>query len=236
MTAGTPDAVSGSCRCGRSHCRAVSLCSTQYFDYCFSRCCFAVEAVEHAPYKSKSWSGVGGRAHRLPPKLWLSLRRMPPCLPPSFPFLPCLLPRTCCFRYYCLPIKHLSSFLPDFLASLLPTFIPSFLPSMRPFCLPQLSLYSWNDHPNLRRHWTIKKSSQKSKHGKNCAGFVALLQWTSNWFQRSRNNYIAKQYQNALLAATSLTCSNVAKDFKIMMHGHWLICNLFLLRDVTCAA
>ena len=41
--------------------------------------------------------------------------------------LPSLLPRTCCIRYYRLPIKHLSSWLPSFLASLLPSFLPSFL-------------------------------------------------------------------------------------------------------------
>ena len=62
--------------------------------------------------------------------LWLSLRRMPP----SFPFLHSLLPRTCCIRYHRLPIKHLlpfflPSFLPPFLYSFLPCFLSSFLPS-----------------------------------------------------------------------------------------------------------
>ena len=103
---------------------------------------------------------------------------------------------------------------------------------MLPFCLPQLSLFVKRSSQSAKAQ-DIKKSSQKSKHGKNCAGFVALLQWTSNSFQKKQtqktgnNDYIAKQNQNALLAATSLTCSNVAKHFKIMIHGHWLICNLF---------
>ena len=104
------------------------------------------------PYKSKSWSGVGGGRTASHQMLWLSLRRMPPCLPPSFPFLPCLLPRTCCFRYYCLPIKHLSSFLPDFLASLLPTFIHCFLPSFHASFLPSSTQFIF-----------VKRSSQSAK-------------------------------------------------------------------------
>ena len=58
----------------------------------------------------------------------------------------------------------------------------------------------------------------KSKHWKNCAGFVASLQWTSNGFQRSRNKRRATVLQllNSIkahfnpvkcsLAATSLAC------------------------------
>ena len=70
--------------------------------------------------------------------LWLSLRRMPPC----FLFLPSLLPRTFCIKYYWLPIKHLSSLLPCFLPlffflpSFLPSFIPCFLPSFPTSFLP----------------------------------------------------------------------------------------------------
>ena len=69
--------------------------------------------------------------------LWLSLRRMPP----SFPFLPppSLLPRTCCIRYYRLPIKHLSSLLPSFIPSFLHPFLPYFLSScFLPCFLPSL--------------------------------------------------------------------------------------------------
>ena len=57
-------------------------------------------------------------------------------LPSSF--LPCLLPGTCCVRYYCLSIKHLASLLPFlsrpsfFIPSFLPSFFPSFLPSFLP--------------------------------------------------------------------------------------------------------
>ena len=58
----------------------------------------------------------------------------------------------------------------------------------------------------------------KSKHGKNCAGFVALVQWTRNGFQRSRNkrrgtvlqllNSIKAHFNpvKCSLAATSLAC------------------------------
>ena len=45
-------------------------------------------------------------------------------------------PGTCCVRYYCLPIKHLSSLLP-FRPCLLPSSLPPFLPCL-PFFLPSL--------------------------------------------------------------------------------------------------
>ena len=66
----------------------------------------------------------------------------------------------------------------------------------------------------------------KSKHRKNCAGFVASLQWTSNGFQRSvtkdgQQYYIAKPYQSALQSSWMFSgCNKLGVP-------------LFLLRDVT---
>ena len=73
---------------------------------------------------------MGGRAQRLPPgavAVAAEEATILPYLPPSS-----LLPRTCCIRYYCFPIKHLPSFLPSFLASFMPSF-PSFIPFLPPF-------------------------------------------------------------------------------------------------------
>ena len=96
---------------------------------------------------------------------------------------------------------------------------------------------------DLRRHRTIKKNSRASKIQAQKKTVQALWRCGNGLVmdfnrnkRRAKQYYIAKQYQSALLAATSLTFSNVAKHFKIMIHGHWLICNLFLLRDVTCDA
>lgn len=69
--------------------------------------------------------------------LWLSLRTMPPYLPPTFPFLPSNTSKD--LLYQILPFTDRASFfLPDFLASLVPAFIASFLPCFLPFFLPSL--------------------------------------------------------------------------------------------------
>ena len=84
------------------------------------------------PIFYNSWRGVGEGAAPLQ-MLWLSLRTMPPYLPPTFPCLPSNTSKD--LLYQILPFTDRASFfLPDFLASLVPAFIASFLP----FFLPSL--------------------------------------------------------------------------------------------------
>ena len=83
------------------------------------------------PYKSKSWSGVGGRAHRLPPNA-VAVTAEDAALPSSFLPLPSLLAsKNLLFQILLFTNKasfFLPSWLPCFLASNLHSLLPSFLP------------------------------------------------------------------------------------------------------------
>ena len=101
------------------------------------RWCFSV--VVATLFSKTAGGGVGEGAAPLQ-MLWLSLRTMPPYLPPTFPFLPSNTSKD--LLYQILPftdrvLEHLS-FLLTFLASLVPAFIASFLPCFLPFFLASL--------------------------------------------------------------------------------------------------
>ena len=157
----------------------------------------------------------------------------PAFLLPSSPSLPSLLASKNLLYQILLLTNKASFFLPSFLPSFLPCVLSAFLNSVY-ICETIIQICQGTGQSKK-----VLKSPSMEKTVRAlwrcCNGLVIHFKEAET--KARQQYYIAQQDQNVLLAATSLTCSNVAKDFKIMKQSsHWLICNLFLLRDVTCAA